>query len=624
MTRTTRTDKWNWIERYHIDDRLKVEASAYREILNLLLHYPLIFTGLLIASILTSLSEGLGVGLIISLLEAPQASNSLLKQIPILNRISPFSGTVTLVEQIRFAAIALIIIVLLRSAFTYTSQFLSFLLQINIDQGLRKRIFRQLFDVELGFIHRERSGDIFTILNNYPRMVGEIVLRVSRAVVNLCIVAIHTTLLFLISWQLTLAAIVLLFSLTMLLRRQFSIQTRQAGKDMMVAMTRLNSIGLERLSAIKLIHLFSRERHSIIIFENALQAYRKAMIHQSKLISLTRPLFNTLNATALGLLLMASTFFLPTQAEAWAGLLTIFLAIVFRLMTPVAALNEVRVQVGSLYPALRSVLDFLRREDKPYLQNGSIHFVKLQERVALENVTFFYDPDEPPILSNVTFQIPRGKMTAVVGPSGAGKTTLGNLVARLYDCDVGRITVDGIDLRDLDIASWRSHIGVVSQDAFIFNATVVTNLKFAREDATQEDVKNAARLANAHDFIVDLPQGYETLLGDRGVRLSGGQRQRIAIARAILSDPQLLVLDEATSHLDSETERAIQQAIERVRRGRTTLVVAHRLSTVRHADNIVTLADGQVMEQGTHEELMRLRGYYWRLVQAQSLDEVNV
>jgi len=482
-------------------------------------------------------------------------------------------------------------------------------------------VFEQSLAVDLGFIERQRLGTLVTLLNNCPRRAGRLVQFFGEGISHLFTATILVVLMLLVSWRLTLAATILLLSTTLLLRGRLSRQVKRAGREVSKAITRLSSLGIESLSAIRLIHLFSQERRTISRFEDALDAYRASVYRRGQLVSLAQPLYTSLNVIVLSLLLIGATFFLPGPIEEWLGLTVAFLMIMFRLLPPVAALIGARTQVNSLSPALWDVLDFLRPGIKPYFKDGRVRLSTLSEGIALESVTFGYDSHEAQALKDVTFDIPKGRMTAVVGASGAGKTTLVNLIARLYDCTQGRITVDGVDLRDLEIASWHGQMAVVSQDAFVFNDSVSANIRFARDEATDEEVHEAARLANASDFIDGLPHGYETVLGDRGVRLSGGQRQRIAIARAILPDPQLLILDEATSHLDTETERLIQEAIDRIRRDRAVLVVAHRLSTIRRADNIVVLDGGSVVEQGTHERLMQRHGHYWQLVQAQSLEE---
>jgi ABC-type multidrug transport system fused ATPase/permease subunit len=337
------------------------------------------------------------------------------------------------------------------------------------------------------------------------------------------------------------------------------------------------------------------------------------------LLKLSIPLYNLLNGLVLGVLLIASTYILPGQTEAWLGEIILFIIIIFRLMIPAAKSNFSHSRVSQLEPSLESVQNFLRTDDKPYLSDGLEPFSKLAETVVVDDVTFRYNYDEASILKNVSFEIPKGKITAVVGASGAGKTTLVNLIARLYDPQVGKILIDGIDLRNLIIETWRREIAIVSQDTFLFNDTVMGNLRFARPEVTNEDVYQAAGLAQAHYFIMKLPLGYDTILGDRGVRLSGGQQQRIAIARALLVDPQLLILDEATSDLDSETEQAIQSAIEQYSKKRTLFIIAHRLSTVKQADNIIVLSQGEIVEQGSHTDLMAMKSHYWRLVQAQDL-----
>jgi ABC-type multidrug transport system fused ATPase/permease subunit len=267
-----------------------------------------------------------------------------------------------------------------------------------------------------------------------------------------------------------------------------------------------------------------------------------------------------------------------------------------------------------------ALMQFYDEAGRQRMKNGDLQAPPLRRDLVFDRVGFAYKPGEKTVLDDVSLRVERGKMTAIVGPSGAGKSTLINMAARLYDPQQGSVRVDGVDLRDLDIGSWRKQLAVVSQDTFIFNDTAANNIGFGRGNASMDRIRSAAEFAAAAEFIEGLPQGYDTMLGDRGVRLSGGQQQRIAIARAVFADPELLIFDEATSNLDTFTERAIQDAMERISRSRTVLVVAHRLSTIRKADKVVVLEDGRVVEEGRHRELLARRGRYWEMVEHQRLD----
>jgi len=598
----------------------QTKLAPYQRMFKTLNQYPWALVGLLVSAFLTALSEGLGVGLVIPLLQNTQESTNSLNDFPVLGMFGEWLKNWSFADRVRWVALMLVLLALGRGIFSYMNHWLSIWFQARTEQTYKSQVFELLLDVDLKFVHREREGNLITVLNNYTLHIGNLILNICRASVGLFTIFIYTILMFVVSWELTLVALVLLALVFNINKRLFSQRIKQSGEAVNESLKSVNAVGLESLSGMQLIHLFVREKSVSGRFEQSLNQYCQKQLMRGRLFSLLQPTFSTLNAIILSLLLVTGTFFLPLQNPSWGALLLLFLVILYRLMAPATSLNSTRGVVMSAYPSLQAVNEFLDRNNKPFLQDGNQVFTDLKTQIEFDRVEFAYHPDEPNILKNVNFTIIKDKLTAIVGPSGSGKTSLVNLITRLYDAQEGQIRVDGQKLSDLTLDSWRSQLAVVSQETFIFNDTVAANLRFAKENADQQELEQAARLAQAHEFIVALPQGYHTLLGDRGVRLSGGQRQRIAIARAFLADPQLLILDEATSSLDSSTERAIQTAIDALSRQRTVLAIAHRLSTVRQADNIVVLVDGQVVEQGTHDELIQIESHYQKMVQMQQLE----
>jgi ABC-type multidrug transport system fused ATPase/permease subunit len=293
----------------------------------------------------------------------------------------------------------------------------------------------------------------------------------------------------------------------------------------------------------------------------------------------------------------------------------------FRVLPPALAFNQARVAIKGDLAYYREVNKFIEPQPEFYLENGRRMLKDFGESIVFRGVEFGYNPREAIVLKELFFEVPKGSRIGIVGPSGCGKSTIVELLLRFYDPQKGKILIDGFDLKDLDINSWRRRVGVVSQDTFLFHDSVRENMAFARPEASQEEIEQAAKQAYAHEFIQALPKGYDTLVGDRGVLLSGGQRQRLAIARAIVMNPDILVFDEATSSLDTESEQIVQKALDEVGVGKTVITIAHRLSTVYDSDKILVVDKGMIVQQGKHEELIKQEtGLYQRLVQKQKMD----
>jgi ATP-binding cassette subfamily B protein/subfamily B ATP-binding cassette protein MsbA len=425
-------------------------------------------------------------------------------------------------------------------------------------------------------------------------------------------VAVYFITMFVISWQLSIVS-VLLFGLLGVGLSTLNARVRESSFGISNANGAFHSTATEFINGIRTVHASGTQEFERQRFYSVSSQLLHASIKVARAWTLVKPIASGIaTTTIIGLIILSFAIFtLPVES-----LLTFFF-VMTRLVPSVQDINGTVAFMSTLNGSLDNVKKLLQSDDRAYFQNGSTEFKQLNRSIDIVSVDFGYEPTNL-VLQNITLTIEKGKTTALVGASGAGKTTLADLIPRFYDPTQGNIFIDGVDLKEFDIYSLRKNMAVVSQDTFIFNTSVWNNIAYGTENATEAEIKEAARLANALEFIEDMPQGFDTQLGDRGVRLSGGQRQRIAIARALLRDPQILILDEATSALDSVSERLIQESLEKLSVGRTVVAIAHRLSTIASSDKVVVLEGGNIMEQGKYQDLLQLRGKLWKYHQMQN------
>ncbi len=512
--------------------------------------------------------------------------------------------------------IGLLAFTFLKGVFAYGQRFLLISVEQAVVRDLRNDLYEQIHRLSLSFFHGRRTGQIISRITYDVTLVRQAVSAVfTNLVRDAFLVVFYLSLVLWISWQLALVSFVVLPPMMWVIAR-VSRKLRKYSALSQQRMADLTTILQETVSGIRIVKAFAMEEREIERFRGRTDGYYRSLVKLQRVGSLATPLAEFM--AVVGALIVL--WYGGLQVLEGTGLspdwFIIFVAAMISAMSPIKKLTQVNTQLQEGLVAARRVFDFLDREPDIVEKPGAGEIRNLRENLEFHDVSFGYE-EERLVLRDIRLRVSAGEVVAIVGPSGAGKSSLVDLVPRFYDPTSGCITLDGRDLRDLNVQSLRRLMGIVTQETILFNDTIWNNIAYGLKRATHEAVVEAAIAANAHNFIEEIPEGYETVIGDRGVKLSGGERQRLAIARAILKNPPILILDEATSSLDSESEFLVQEALDRLMEDRTTLVIAHRLSTVQNADKIVVMDTGRIVAVGNHESLLARPGIYRRLHETQ-------
>ncbi|MEM8610923.1 MAG: ABC transporter ATP-binding protein [Cyanobacteria bacterium P01_H01_bin.105] len=588
--------------------------SSNRLLFQSVLKYPVLLFFTILLGFSGALFNGVSTLLIVPILlellgQAEQYTDSLPQ---ILQRLIGIFDGLPDGTRLPIMATSVVAIIVLKSLSAYASALTAGTLNRKLAMSMRQQGLRLLLDVDLGYFAKTKIGDLINQLNVEVNRTTIAIRNLVRLTVVVITIAVFLLILLLTSWQLTLISTVTLGSVTLL--NQFVVRRSKAlGRELSKISKAYSSRVFEILSGIRLVKATANEEREYQRLDKIIVDRESAEFNSQLIFAGIGPFNEIINIVALILIAVLGRAAFSNQLELFSSSLLTYLIILFRTLPYIGQLNSQRSTLANTSTSVEIVTALLRRDDKPFMPRGVQPYRPLQKGIRFNQIWFNYPGHEQKVIQGIDLFLPKGQTLALVGSSGAGKSTLADLLPRFYDPTSGAIELDGVDLKTIDLHSYRSNLGIVSQETFLFNASVRENLLYGRPEATDAELKAAAKQANAYEFIENLPQGFETMIGDRGVLLSGGQRQRLAIARALLQDPDILILDEATSALDTVSERLVQNAIDDLSRGRTTLVIAHRLSTVHEADQIAVLDRGKVVEVGTHSDLLQKRGAYAKL-----------
>ena len=514
-------------------------------------------------------------------------------------------------------AIFLVVATFFKTGVAYLASYFIIPLRTGLVRDMRNQLYAKVVDLNLGFFSRQKKGDIMArMMNDVNEVEASIMSSIELLSKNPIMIIVYLIILLLLSWQLTLFVLAVLpvagFIMGRVgksLKKKSKVAQEQSGQ--------LLSQIEETIGGLRVIKAFNAEKAVMRTFSGLNEALRRTVTKVNRRYSLAHPMSEFLGTATIAIVLFfGGTLILHDNSSLSAAEFIYYLVIFYSIINPAKDLSKAAYSIQKGKASLDRI-DMILQATNPLKEvNNPVAAKPFADKIVYNNVSFKYE--EEWVLKNINLTIEKGKMIALVGQSGSGKSTMVDLLPRFYDVNEGKITIDGVNVKSMTLFDLRSYMGNVNQEAILFNDTVFNNITFGVENATEEQVIEAAKIANAHEFIMAMEQGYQTNIGDRGGRLSGGQRQRLSIARAILKNPPILILDEATSALDTESEKLVQEALERLMKTRTTIVIAHRLSTIKNADEICVLHQGEIVERGKHDDLLQMDGMYKKLYTMQT------